>query len=228
MKKFLCLCICFLSLFCLVSCGGAKEAKADSIETIVASELDKIEGFETLDSEIQKAISVAVRTKLSNEPEKSNQAKSKISKQAFMIASSTKGETLNLTKEQAQKIEIGKAQKLNWTKEIKKTQILSALSKHNIKLSNISKIHPKYDKDQNLKALDIAGKEIPYETLKNEFGLISNKITDIKTSLTSITIFGKNLKNECYFDITEAKQLREKKLNYEQLLNHFYSNSSAN
>lgn len=224
MKKIFISVILLVVLFSVCSCSNknvqTKEISSDEqVELIIANS----ENAESFSDETIKALSVIYRTKIEagEASELTKNFTSPSNEKIHNLVQKTKGELV-------QNISPNKLYVINnestWKAEIKKSKLLEFLNKKNINLANISSISPEYDDNKNLISLSVGGKKILFSELKDEFGLKSNKITNITSSLSSIIIEGETKKEPGYFDITEAENLSKDGYDYKQLLNHFYQN----
>lgn len=224
----------FISLFCLlltvlVFSGCTKPQKFDNAQTLehhVANNLENINNIQNVSDETIKALSVILRTNLMKNDNNFSNTSAKnyneVHNKIYDISSQTKGEVL-LNDNKLADVEFSDNFSQSWETEIKKSALLNFLNKNNISLSNIKTINPNFDQSGNLINIDIAGKKIDYNVLKQEFNLKSNKITNIDNNLTSLKIYGENTKPENCFYIEEAEDLAKKGSNYKELLNHFYN-----
>lgn len=225
MKKiyFLTLLIFCFGLFVACSKTGY-EPTAQTVEHSVSQNLSNIEGIESFDDETIKALSVVVRTNIKNNNLKQDNSNNEINERILFLTKQTEGEILS----NSDKIEIENIDdNYTWEKNIKKYELLKFLNKKNISLSNISNIEPSLDESGKLNSLNFGGKNIEFKELQEEFGLESNKITNIENNVSSITIYGKGkIQNSPYFNIKKAQNLSNEGKNYKELLNHFFNGST--
>ena len=225
--KFSVLILCvFLSVMGFGGCSQKEEIVQSSVEAMTLFELEQIEGVESLSDETIKALSVVIRTNLSGHEEVQNFAYIPNNKHLAELVTQTAGVTINnLSDFEAVYASSSRTLSENlfyfkgknsWVVEIKKSHILSYLNQNGISLSNISDFEPVYSQDHLLEAIRLGGKTIPYETLKSEFGLKSNKITTISNQLTKIVVGGEYINGFC---IDEAETLAQSGLNYSQIIN---------
>lgn len=212
----------FLIIFSFSGCSNqvTNNVSSNGLENMVMFELEQTEGVENLSDETIKALSVIYRTNhlIKNDYNKYEYIPK--SEHIKLLTKETKGEVLKQKNGEASSFSNNSSIELS--KEIKKSDILSFLKKKQIKLSNISNITPLFDENKNLISLSIGGKEISFAELEREFKLESNKITNIKTSLSSITIFYLP-KNTVQFDEKSIDSQAKENKNYKQLLNHFFN-----
>lgn len=221
MKKIFLFILSLFLIFSVSACSNVNEKKQDS-ESEVLSLLLSNENINCLHDETIKALSVIYRTQVENNyslPQTKN--KSTPDERIKNLSNQTKGECLLLKNISPQNLFILNGEK-TWNIEIKKSKLLEFLNKKNISLANLTNISSDYDEEKNLKSITVGGKTLSFDELKNEFGLISSKITKIKPTLSSIIVEGEIQKTAGYFDITEAEILARNGQNYKQLLNHFY------
>ena len=114
----------------------------------------------------------------------------------------------------------------DWVVVIRKFEILNFLAKNNISLTNISEIEPIFADDGTFESLVIGNNTIEYKTLAEEFGLKSNNITNIETTVSEIKIFG--TKNNIVFDFEEANKLSKEGKNYKEILEFFQNKNTSN
>lgn len=255
MKKIICLVSIFLIIFSLSACSKKEPAVAENIYDNVAICLDEIDGFETLDNETQKALSVIIRTKQKNSDVLP--APKKASDQACKVSKTTSGEILEDLNFDPKNLKIvNNFTPKTYQKNLSKSDLLKCLSKLNISLPSIKNISPEFEekiavKDnqknttnsaknetqnnspdyeknvtKKLKSLTIGGKVLSAEKIYEALDVKNAVITDFKTSSKGITIFFTETKSECYFDITESVLLSKQGYDYHQLLNHFYSKNA--
>lgn len=222
MKRFCFIILLFVVLLSGSGCfnQGVKNVDSKHLENIVLFELEQTKNINSLSDETIKALSVIYRTNHKINNDFQNYEYTPKSEHIKILSESTKGEMLK--QKNGETSSFSNNSSLELSKEIKKSDILSFLKKKQIKLSNISNITPLFDENKNLIGLEIAGKNISFDELKNEFGLASNKITNIKTSLSSITIFYLP-KNIIQFDENLIELQAKENKNYKQLLNHFFN-----
>lgn len=224
MKKFcliFCVCLCFLFCTCCSYSDNKNETTAaNNINEQVAEKVCEIQGYENLDDEIIKALSVIIRTNIINQKISTNYTSNEIDEHILKLTKQTDGEILDRTDEIIIKTKDDETFD-TWQSEIKKSSLLEFLAKNDISLTNISSVEPIFDEDNNFESLKIGGKSLSYEELKEPFNLKSQKITNIENNLTNIIITGEYEKNNNIFDLEEAENVLFLKENYGQLLNHF-------
>ncbi len=220
MKKFICVLFLCLLAFFSVCCKPASSDNEVDINLMVASKLEEIENIDSLEDEVVKALSVIVRTNILNSGEENSEYLSK-NPHILELTKETDGEVL-FDEDALADVTFSNEKNSSWTQSIKKSKILSYLSKNNISLSNISDITPIFDENNNLLKLEIGGKNISYDQLKQNFDLKSPKITSIDYNLSEIIISGEgDIKNT--FNIDEAREIVNDKNNYKLLLKHFFN-----
>lgn len=230
-------CVCLLSTALLCGCSKKENIVAGAADAMTICELEQIEGVENLSDETIKALSVIIRTNKQNENVKSF-AYVPNNKRIADLVLKTSGETISMDNSSKistvalfpvssnvdnEKIDYALGGD-TWTVEIKKSKILSYLQQNNINLSNISDFKPLYSEDGLLTGIMLAGKTIPYETLRAEFGLKSNKITKISNSLTKIVVEGEYVNT---FLIEKAEALSLLGLDYNSILKSFLDTNNA-
>lgn len=217
----ICVCIGYLS-----ACKNETiPTQAVTMEQCIAYEISNMVSPEDYDDEVIKALSVIIRTdyvkNLETKPEKIESEK--INSRVLELVTSTSGEVLfdgeNLVSVSFLEDEINDT----WTNEIKKADILRYMQNNGIYLSNISNINIIADEDGNLLSLNIAGKEIPYDSLSENFNLKSNKIKNIQEKTTSIVVTGQTEFDKNCFYLSKFKNSTQKNdKNYREILkNHF-------
>ena len=200
---------------------SSNNLSATTMEDAVAYEVSNIENISSFDDEQIKAISVVVRTKLTNKSNITEIDKSKINKKILEITKSTENEILFDGDIPAKTYYSYSIDNEVWHESIKKSSILSYMNKKGINLSNISDIQENLDDDGNIESLTIGGKTISYSELKNNFNLKSNKITEIKKNFSTIEISGQFLPNKNCLYLDKINDYSDK--NYKQLLKHYYN-----
>lgn len=222
MKKIFLFVLSLFLIFSVSACSNVSEKKQDS-ESEVLSLLSSTENIDNLHDETIKALSVICRTQVEgNCSMLKTKNKTTNPKRIKNLANQTKGECLILKDISPKNLFVFNGEK-TWNIEIKKSKLLEFLNKKNISLANLTNISSDYDEEKNLKSITLGGKTLSFDDLKNEFGLISNKITKITPTLSSIIVEGEIQKIAGYFDITEAEDLAKSGKDYKQLLNHFYN-----
>lgn len=227
--KIFVLCL-ILSISCLGfgGCSSKQEPIVESsVEALTLCELEQVDGVENLSDETIKALSVIIRSNVQNTSPKSF-AYVPNNKRLAELSASTSGKTLSsLLEPSSSTLSIGQYSKetfnnipyingsKTWSVEIKKSQILSYLQKNNINLSNISSFEPVYLEDGTLDGIKLGGKFISYEVLSQEFGLKSNKITNISNTLSKIVVEGEYTNT---FIIEDAETLSKNGMDYNDIL----------
>ncbi|MBR2391083.1 MAG: hypothetical protein IKB06_01140 [Clostridia bacterium] len=193
---------CFLiTLFFVCSCSSTKTVSATNNE-FIASEISKIENAENLNQETVKALAVLIQSKKNNQSQKQ---KNSYSDKILKIVNSVKKDEVEFPKEFDFEIAVSKNQE--WKVSISKTNLLEKLSEENITVANMSDISPVYYNETFLHSIIIAGKEIPYKTLKDWFGLKSNNIKEFEIQNKFINIVGVGFDNDKIFDLEKAENL---------------------
>ena len=219
MKQIFYIFVCFLFLI-FAGCSKQEQAVASSIDSQVAAEIEQIENIESFDDETIKSLAVIVRTKIKNENKTIKAEYTPKNTRIYNIVKETANETIEKDKNKKRIDYVLDSQK-EWTKEIKKSEILKFLKTKNISLSNISNISPQYLSDGSFDHLLIGGKKITYSELSNNFDLPSNKVINIKNNISSITIIGEE-KNQDVFNIKNAENLAKTGMNYKEILRNYY------
>lgn len=224
MKKifiFFCFCLSLL-VFCSCSTKIQRTQIDQNLDYKIAYLIDEIDKTGSYDDEILKALSVIIRTNIINGNLETPKLASSFSK-GLKISKQTSGEILSVPEKQGLNV-YNTPENYTWKREIKNSELLEFLNKHNISLANLKNIEPSFDKNNNFAEISFGGKKIDYFLLKKEFGLESSKITDIKRERSSIVIFGEGKDMERLdFELTKAKKLSKEGKNYKQLLNYFYN-----
>lgn len=222
----------FLCLICICFCGCSKNTSKEiiaetqvskiDIDKIVAGEISNLENVNEIDDETIKALSVVVRTNLQNENLNNYEfTENKINENIYNLVSETSGKTISLLNEEINskiKIDYEPQEKQEWSKEIKKADILKFLKNNKISLTSISNIKPENNETGKTTGLNMNGKFIPIETLISEFDLPSNEITHIENKLMSVKVYGKGDQKDMVFNISEAKKLAENGYSYDKIL----------
>ena len=222
MKKIFLFVLSLFLIFSVSACSNVSEKKQDS-ESEVLSLLSSTENIDILHDETIKALSVICRTQVEgNCSMLKTKNKTTNPERIKNLANQTKGECLILKDISPKNLFVFNGEK-TWNIEIKKSKLLEFLNKKNISLANLTNISSDYDEEKNLKSITLGGKTLSFDDLKNEFGLISSKITKITPTLSSIIVEGEVQKTIGFFDITEAEDLAKSGKDYKQLLNHFYN-----
>lgn len=192
---------CFLiTLFFICSCSSTKTVSATNNE-LVASEISKIENAENLNEETIKALAILIKSKNNQ----SNNQDYVYSDKILEIVSSVENESAEFPENF--NFEIVETQNQEWSVFISKTNLLEKLSEENIYVANMSNITPIYYNETFLKSIIVAGKEIPYKTLKEWFGLKSNNIKSFEMQNKVINIVGVGFDNDKIFDLEKAENL---------------------
>ena len=95
----------------------------------------------------------------------------------------------------------------SWSIQIEKSKLLEYLSKNDISVSSLTNITTIADENNYISFLVVENVEIPYQTLKEEFGFKSNKITDIFVDNTVINISGEGVFNNEILDLEKVENL---------------------
>lgn len=210
MKKFLFLFLCLLLPISLCSCSKENTPlTANTLDHRCYEEITKIEGVENLSDESIKALSIIVRTNIQNQPQENletNNNEILLDETQKTRIKSLINYTSNLTLKNinnANNFDLSENNNIfninyyletnpnnQWKKEIKKYEILSFLDKQGISLANLSSLSFSGDDDGRVTELYVGGKTFPFKMFANQFHLESDKITNIKTSVSSIIIEG--------------------------------------
>lgn len=231
-------------VFSFSGCSEKEKIVESSVEAMTLCELEQIDGIENFSDETIKALSVIIRTNNKNDNE-TNFAYIPNNKRIEKLVEETNGKILvqknnedlnenNIaspifigTLNENNQIKNNKLDYINsegsktWSVVIKKSAILNYLKKNNISLSNISDIKTNNDNDGKLLSISIGNKEIPYSSLKENFGIKSNKILKIENNLTNIVIYGEYDES---FDIYKAENLSSQGNTYDKILNVLVKN----
>ncbi len=183
MKKIFLILFSFVFLFSLVSCSK-KENKVSTNE-IVASKISSIENINSYSDETIKALSVLFRTNANNS---SSFASKNISERILDLVNSTKNETFSSEKI---KNNIFYETTSEWTKEIKKSDLLKNLADNEIYLTSVSKIEPVITDSIKTTSFDINEKNVSFDTLNNLYSFRSDYIKDIQINDDSFVFIGK-------------------------------------
>lgn len=228
MKKFLILIFCFFITTTLCSCSNSNNKQTTNAENLnykVCAELSNIDGVENLNDETIKLLSIIIRTNISNNFEShesfsnsnlSDKQKEKIESLVFYTSN------LILSNDMTKKQKIGyflsENQNKSWKIQIPKHKILSFAAKHNISLANLSDINVLSDDEERVTEFIIGGKSFDFQTIKSEFSLPSDKITNISVSKTTIEIEGYFCGYSNDLDINKINQLANQNKNFSEIL----------
>ena len=248
MKKIFSILLFFIITFSLCSCSNSNKMTALNMDYSVSDEILEINNLNNLSDETIKALSVVIRTQLSNglknedllyknisetndnnddindKSENDNLYDDEMKEKIYNLVNQTKGETIKTQNLKNIKY-IDNSNNFNWQIKINKSELLEFLNKKNINLTNISDIEPYYNNNNELSYIKIGGKTISYNELKSNFNLNSPFITKIDTDSSSITIYGNSF-DEDIFDIHTANNLSKNSHNYKELLKYFFNNSN--
>lgn len=183
MKKIFLILFSLLFLFPLVSCS--KKETNISANEIVASQISNIENINSYSDETIKALSVLFRTKTKSQKKLTNK---NIPERILNLVNLTKNETFSSDKINSC---IFYETSSDWTKEIKKSDLLKNLASNEIYLTSVSKIEPVNTNQIKTTSFDINEKNISFEELNNFYNFKSDYITGVEISKDSILISGK-------------------------------------
>ena len=233
MKKFFLFLFCF-SLIFFVGCekNDNKNPTADPAvfeaattedeNIIIANKISEIESADSFDNETIKALSVVLRTNLTEDDFKNSSEEISNSK-IYELVSSTSGEILTSENEPIY-INIENEEETAWQKEIKKYKILEYMKENKISLSNISQIEPIKNEYGEVEKLFVGGKEITVSSLADYFELPSENIINIENKKQSVIVFGEGNKNDPNFNIKKSLKLAQKGDDYKKILKNGRNN----
>lgn len=200
--------------------------RAENLNHRVCEELSNLDGVENLNDETVKLLSVIIRTNISNNfatPQSSTNSKLSDAQKQKIESLVFYTSNLVLSNEGAEKQKIGyyfsENQNKPWKISIPKHKLLTFAAKHGISLANLSDISVLSDEDGRVTEIVLGGKTFDFETIKSEFNLPSDKITNISATKTAIEIEG------CYcgfsndLDINKIENLANQNKNFNEILN---------
>lgn len=212
MKKLFLFISLFMAAICLSLAGCSKPTQptmGKDSEHIVAEKICQM-GASNLTDEMIKALSVVVRTNLlfegqnnfesqNSTSDATSEAENATRERVFTLVGATKGEIL--THENLPAEVHYSAEKKDWSVKLKKWEILSALSRCGVMLSNIS--HAKLNRTDSgkVESVSIGGKTLTPQELSESLNLPSDIITSAKISGNSLVVTGerKNHENCLYY-----------------------------
>lgn len=213
---------CFYLSFLFCSCAKNTEyASADNTDLAITKKLEEIENVSMFEDETIKSLACIVE---SQENIETNIEYSPKDERIYKLVKETRKNPPK-NKDKYKNLSL-KKDKEDWVVVIRKFEILNFLAKNNISLTNISEIEPIFADDGTFESLVIGNNTIEYKTLAEEFGLKSNNITNIETTVSEIKIFG--TKNNIVFDIEEANKLSKEGKNYKEILEFFQNKNTSN
>lgn len=226
MKKLVFIILIF-TMFTFCSCSKVSE-KNETIITpnIIASVIESNTKIQNLSDETIKALSVIVRTNLKNGYTFNNESYKEPSERIIKLAKQTDYEFLTDETNQNQYISFGQknSKQTFWKQEIKKSEILKFLTNQKISIASLSRIEPEVNEQGETESLIVGGKKIKFETLKNEFNLKSNKISNIEILTNSVIITGLTECKEFDFNIIDAENESKKGADYKILIKNQLKN----
>ncbi len=239
MKKFLITIFCFVLFFPLIACSNQNtEIKSDAktMEWRVSKEIEIIDGVENVSDEQIKALSVIIRTNLLNNPkeaceeEKTTNLSTEEKERIENLVLYTKGQTLEdiiKTDEKNNEIMtyyIKKDKTYKWKKEIKKYELLAFLDREGVSLANLSDVYAVTDEEGRVTEISIGGKNFSYQKLSKEFGLESDQITNLSSTLSSVIIEGVGNGTAGGFELNSSNSTENNNKNYLEILKEKYPN----
>ena len=227
----ICICLCFCC-----SCSkkesntqvASKQAHASELDKQVAFEIENYKNIDSLEDETIKALSVVIRTNILNGEieKKSTEEYSVKNEHILKLTTETSGEILSKENNSNDSVTIyieDESEPEEWTKEIKKVEILKYLKKKDISLSSISNIKNKTNDNGRTQKIIVGGKEINYNEIMKEFDIPSNNLKSITNNISSITIIGIGKGTENNFNIFEAENDAKNGQNYKKILKNRYN-----
>lgn len=211
-KLFLMILVCFS--FFAVSCENQNTQTLEPPSPAMLVETN----FKTseLSDETLKALLVIYQTNIKNGFISINNEYSKPSSRIIELSNQVKNEYLS--NKECIFVESKEPQFVLWTKDILKTDILKFLINKNISISSISNIKHQTNENGETESLSIGGKIIPFEEIKKQFNLKSNKINNIQINGNTVTITGKEENQKNIFNIKTAETQSKSGFSYKELL----------
>lgn len=231
MKKSLILVfLIFFSILFVACSNGENVPQTLSMEDRVAERVEEVVTGYNVSDETIKALSIIIRTNEQKFPSSTSTLPK--DERIKSITNQTSGlilvkEDSNVVPNSTTKIDSPityyyKKEDSNWSREIKKSELLKFLSNNNISLSNISSIEVEKTDDGCVSSIIIGGKVFDYGSIASEFNLPSNKITNISSSISSVLVEGEGVGHSKSFSISEADTLSKQGKSYDEILMHFF------
>ncbi len=215
MKKILSLIFCFFILFSFCSCSSKKEnsfASAQDYDSIIAYEIEQLDGSNNFEEETIKSLSLYFRSNLNKT--KNIQNKKHTNENIYNIVKRSNSENLKI---ETDKIFIFENSN-NWQKEISKADILKFLSSKNISVTTITNIKPKYENEKII-GLIIEEKFISVDDIVKYFNLPTSYIYNIDNKRTSILIYGHYKKDVIFIDTKNINDMAKNGKKSHEILN---------
>lgn len=214
MKKFFFILFSFIIIFSFASCS--KKENTISANEKISNYISNIENIDSYSDETIKALSVLCRTNISiinnlNKIKKND----KISK----LVTETKNETFL-----SEKINNNIFYETNkeWSKQIKKSDLLKNLTDNNIYLTSITKINNVNENSIKTTSFNINEKNISFDKLNNIYNFKSDYITNIEIIDDSLIFKGKGIGRIFEgINLNESENLSSSGKTYTEILLNF-------
>ncbi len=217
MKKFFLVTFICCLIFSFCGCSGKEEKTNVSESQAVASEICKIEDYESYSDETIKALAVIIKSNIKNGENYSTEEYSIPDQHILELVNQT--EYLFEEDEIKDKISINKNE--NWEHTVSKSKLLEIFAEKNESVSSIKDISLEKNADNRVTAIIVAGKRLTIQDIEDKLKLKSNKIDSINLSSSSVTFFGKGSGFGKEFDVSLAEELAQNGNSYEEIIKHF-------
>lgn len=185
MKQILFSILSFILCFLFSGCADIPtSAGASDISSMIAYEIENLEGAENFDEETIKTLGKLMHSNYLNNKNIFNTKNKHTNNNIYNIVKSI--ETDDLTQYKQTFVFDGKNE---WSKEISKGSILMFLADKKISIATMSDIKPIY-KDKNISGLSLGGKFISAEEIVSRFDLPSANVYNIEDKKTKILVSG--------------------------------------
>jgi len=220
MKKFLSLIFCFFICFLISSCSSKKEesfANAQDYDSVIAYEIEQLDGSNNFEEETIKSLSLYFRsnlTKTKNIPNKKHS-----NNYIYNIVKKSNSENLKIETDKTFIFENSN----NWQKEISKADILKFLLSKNISVTTASNIKPKFE-NKKITGVIIGEKFISIKDIVDYFNLPSSYIYNIDNKKTSIIIYGHHKEDVVFIDTKNINDMAKNGKKSHEILNSINNN----
>ncbi len=187
MKRILSFLTCLILCLCFLGCSKTKEtASAEDVSSMIASEIESLEGSQNFEEETIKTLAEFYRSNYSKD-----QAyfKMKEKHKNDYIYNIVKKESFNPALIKSDNVFVFDEQN-EWNKEIGKIDILKFLSKKDVSLVSIKKAEPVFE-NKKVVGIKIGKKIIGIDEIVEAFDLPSKNVTSMENKKTKIKVFGK-------------------------------------
>ena len=185
MKQILFSILSFILCFLFSGCADIPtSAGASDISSMIAYEIENLEGAENFDEETIKTLGKLMHSNYLNNKYIFNTKNKPTNNNIYNIVKSI--ETDDHTQYKQTFVFGGKNE---WSKEISKGSILMFLADKKISIATMSDIKPIY-KDKNISGLSLCGKFISAEEIVSRFDLPSANVYNIEDKKTKILVSG--------------------------------------